>query len=159
MKFIPCDEHDCNETVPIFETTGVKPDSEIAKLYIMDLENIEIPYCDCINFDMNGNPNCSLHKGKLQEFYPQHDIITSDMVKINKNHILELKEKLPYCNPHLGMKHYVIQKGYVTCRICIKREFNERKEKLRKLIKEDMYLTMGELKAVKFPPGRIRDLK
>ncbi len=160
MKFIPCDEHeDCNETIPIFVTTDIKPDPT-SRLYLIDLEHMKIPYCDCINHDMNGNPKCSIHKGKLQTFYPQHDIITSDTNRMNVNHILELKDKLPYCNPHLGMKHYVIKKGYITCRTCIKREHNDRKETMRKLKgKEGLYYHMKELDNIKFLPGRIKDLK
>lgn len=158
MKFIPCDEHeDCKETIPIFETTGVKPDSEVSKLYIMDIKNIEIPHCDCIDYDMNGNPRCSMHKGKLQEFYSQHDIITGETTE--KNHIL--KEKTPYCYKHLNLRNKIIKKGYITCKNCIIQEFKARQRKEIELDgKEGFFYTTEELKCVKFPVSdKLRDLK
>ena len=131
---------------------------------------MKVPYCDCINYDMNGNPNCSIHKGKLQEFYPMRKILyyktttKTQIIESKINHIDDVD--YPYCDRRVTQQtEFLFREGYITCKPCIRKEFKERQREMIKMIrrgkrkKGGFYYNMKELKAIKFPPGGIKDLK
>lgn len=155
--------------IPIFATTDINLKDDYSRLYLMDLDKIEFPICDCIRYDRNGNPNCSLHKGKLQEFYALSDVIffaydDSRPQTISKYHIDNDGES--FCNrkPIIGKK-IVKTKGYITCKNCLRYEKVAREREMEEAIKEGKWEKDGtfyEIKELDVPPfkaGKVKDLK
>jgi hypothetical protein len=124
--------------MPIFVTNDVKSKNDHSSLYLLDMDNIEIPICDCILYDRNGNPKCSLHKGRLQEFYDPSEVISLKMLKHKKTYHL-IKDNLPYCNfKKVDGQEFIITTNYVNCKNCLKRERSviDRRIEAHKLISE-----------------------
>ena len=153
--------------LPIFETIDEPPKDSISRLYLIDLENIEIPYCDCINYDKNGNPRCSLHKGRLQEFYRKSNVLYRLYThpKDIKYHLE--KEGRPYCNTRtIEEQIWLKTQEYVTCKNCLKSEFVTREreivesQKNFKWNKKKLHVKMEELEMKPLKSkGKIKDLK
>ena len=110
--------------MPIFVSKELPPDDNTSRLYLLDLDKIEIPICDCINHDRNGNPNCSLHKGKLQEFYDPDDVLYLPNRK-GTNHVDVGGKAL--CNPkQTANAEWFSRKAYINCKACLRSELVQR---------------------------------
>ncbi len=120
--------------IPIFATSDVPPDKEISKLFVIDWDNLEIPICDCIYYDRNGNPNCKLHKGKLQEFYEPVDVLSVVYRQVNKKETLHIDVGgIPDCNIRMVIgQEWKKSKGYVNCKNCLRTEWVRKKKEIEK---------------------------
>ena len=145
------------------------PPNPISRLYLMDMNHIEIAYCDCINYDRNGNPRCSVHKGKLQEFYAKEEILYvkhkydfEDRPVFGKNHIHDKSSttKKPLCSINiLEDNSWKTRVDYITCKNCLKIEFVNRNKEIERFAKTNQF-TIGELDTKAFyAKGKIKELK
>lgn len=140
---------------PVIKTTDIVEDS-LSRIFLIDMDDLVIPNCDCIDYDLNGNPKCSVHEGRLQEFYAKRNVLTTK----HKIFHLQRSEGIPYCNaPLRKRKDWRIVKGYVTCKKCLPFELKRRKEEITKLLIDGTHYAMEELKCGEFEPKKqIRDL-
>lgn len=153
--------------LPIFVTTDVKPDP-ISKLYLMDLDSIEFSLCDCILYDRNGNPNCSIHKGKLQEFYTKPEVLYRSLVQVGlKVKYHNIKNNRPFCNARtVGDQVWLKTEEYITCGNCLRSELVAKKREIAEAQKEFKwdedkggFYTFAELQVDLHKVGKIKDLK
>lgn len=151
---------------PVFATTSEPPNCfckkdgvdincsyHINRLYLMDVDSIELKVCDCIYYDLNGNPNCSVHKGKLQEFYGGRQILTTG-TKYGVNHISD-KGK-PFCNQTSHRHPWNVKTGKITCSPCLKKELRTRMDTIERERKDSkpFYFEVAE-----FNVGDLKNLK
>ncbi len=120
------DEHleNCRR-FPVFATTDIpSKDREISRLYLMDMDHIEFSYCDCISYDRNGNPNCGIHKGRLQEFYDKPKVLYRSLRQPKQQVSYHLqKNGRPYCNTRKVEEQVWLEtEEYITCKNCLRSE-------------------------------------
>ena len=155
--------------IPIIATTDVPRDS-LSRLYLMDMDHIEFSYCDCILYDRNGNPNCSLHQGRLQEFYDKDEVVERKYRTARQKGIYHRigKDDKPYCKPRTSKEQeWIKTKEYITCKMCLTMERKDREREveayqtLDKLNddKKGFYYTFGELELGNKEVGKVKDLE
>ena len=134
----------------------------------MDMDHLEIPYCDCINYDRNGNPRCSIHKGKLQEFYAKSDALHRSY-RMPKEIVVchSIKDGRPYCNSRTVENQIWIEvQEYITCKNCLRSELVTRNREIAEaqknfeLERDGVYYKMAEFNVKPFiTKDKIKDLK
>ncbi len=144
--------------------TDISPkDREISRLYLMDIDYIEYAYCDCIRYDRNGNLNCGLHQGRLQEFYAKPKVFSRSLIGPKTKITYHLsKDGIPYCNARtIDEQKWLETEEYITCKNCLRSELTSRKREIKEAQKnfkwkEDKhFFKMDRFKAV----GQVKDLK
>lgn len=146
---------------PVIVTTDVPPkDKETSRLYLMDMDHIEFSYCDCILYDRNGNPNCRIHQGRLQEFYDKSEVVYRSLRGVNTDVIYHLsKNNRPYCNTKtVEGQTWLKTEEYITCKNCLNCERKDRGRiiEAHKLLDEKSYFYKAEEFKAK---GEIKDLQ
>ncbi len=149
---------------PVFATTNIPPKDDISRLYLMDMDHIEFSYCDCIAYDRNGNPNCRIHQGRLQEFYAKPKVlsVSTRQSSLAKYHLI--KDGKPYCNfKKIDDQKFIITKEHITCKNCLNCEKKDREREMEayKLIgdKDGFYYTFGELELGSKEVGKVKDVQ
>ena len=150
-------------------TTDIPPkDREISRLYLMDMEHIEFSYCDCISYDRNGNPNCGIHKGRLQEFYDKSKVLYRSLRQPKQQVSYHLqKNGRPYCNTRKVEEQVWLEtEEYITCKNCLRseklsrdREMIEAQKNFKWEKNKSFYYTFGELELGSKEVGKVKDLE